>query len=992
MPGESLQGEKVRKGQLWTVSVIATDGTAEGTPALAEIVVANAPPGVPTVKLSPPAPRRGEPIAASMVPAPEPDGDPVQHRFRWSVGGSPTNHPLTTSTLPPGGLKRGDRVSLEVSAFDGLAEGPPAKAEITVANTAPGPPKISIAPAEPRAGQPLRLVIAEPAADLDGDRISYRVEWRRSGKPAATQEALEVPGTEVKKGDRWSVEVVPRDGEANGPSVTHEVQVRNTPPPPPLLALRPERPSTDAAIEVEIVRASEDADGDKVSYAFAWERDGRPVAGPRDRRRLSPGEFKKGERIRVTATPSDSVAEGRTASAETVVSNAPPGAPTVQLDPASPTIERPLRAVVAKAASDADGDPISYRFQWTKNGAPLPYPESQAEVPAAELKKGDLWSATVRAHDGETVGPPSSATVRIGNAAPSPPRVELSPKSPGRGQGLRAVLTEGSDPDGDPLSYRFEWKREGKLVPLPPDSAAVPRDGPLAPAKGELWSVEVYASDGVAESKPARAEVRIANSPPTAPQVACCAQAPGSAAPACGGSFRAGSTIAAEVTSPSADADGDSVTYSYSWTVGGKPQASLAGRRSVPAAEIRKRSTLVVTVTPSDGRASGSAGSAACKMENTPPSAPEISVQPDEPTVETGARVKLVRPAQDPDGDSLAYRYLWLKDGLPLDPGGDGSSVPAGRLRGGETISVTVVAHDGEKEGAPAHVSFRVKNSPPPSPKVTISPAAPVRGEVVACKAEAPATDADGDALRVRLAWLRDGAATPLASDRAELPAGLIAKGETWKCEAWTEDGSAESARASASVAVGNLPPGAPQVSIEPASPTSGVELSCRLSHHAVDPDGDPVRYRYEWWRNGDKVPPGKDPARIEPGRIGRGETWRCAATASDGELEGPPASAEVTVQNGAPGPLRLRLSPRPPKAGSDLTCEIVEPSKDPEGSQVSYRFGWLKDGTPQPFAPSSRTVIGRLVHRAERWSCHAQPSDGELDGPLSKSAELQVQ
>ena len=51
-------------------------------------------------------------------------------------------------------------------------------------------------------------------------------------------------------------------------------------------------------------------------------------------------------------------------------------------------------------------------------------------------------------------------------------------------------------------------------------------------------------------------------------------------------------------------------------------------------------------------------------------------------------------------------------------------------------IKASVIPYDGEEDGPTAQVSLTVRNTPPPPPRVTIQPAAPLTGEP-------PVSDAD---------------------------------------------------------------------------------------------------------------------------------------------------------------------------------------------------------------------------------------------------------
>jgi hypothetical protein len=219
----------------------------------------------------------------------------------------------------------------------------------------------------------------------------------------------------------------------------------------------------------------------------------------------------------------------------------------------------------------------------------------------------------------------------------------------------------------------------------------------------------------------------------------------------------------------------------------------------------------------------------------------------------------------------------------------------------------------------------------------------------------------------------------------------VIRRGERWRCEAWSFDGTADSGRAVAEVVVQNSPPGAPQLAIEPDPARTADDLSCRVAVPAVDPDGDEVTYTFSWWRNERPVPAGANPGLVPASATSRGDRFRCAATPSDGSLPGTAATVERTVANTPPGPARVRITPSAPRAGQAISCEVAAKADDPDGDKVRYRYRWQRNGTAQPFAESSEEVPSRLLRAGDRWRCTVVPTDGDLDGPESGSEELQI-
>ncbi|MFL5263071.1 MAG: hypothetical protein ACJ79L_11790 [Anaeromyxobacteraceae bacterium] len=981
---DTFPGERLAKGVLLTARVYATDGESEAEPAVVEARVADSAPGPVAVALAPAVPHRDDVLSARLGGAAiDADGDAVTYRYRWKVNGAARNLPLAAAALPARALRKGQKVSVEVRAFDGELEGPPAVADAVVANSAPGAPALEIRPRAPHKGEALRAVLLAEALDADGDALRYHYAWSKNGKPLAVAgDARAVPASEVARGDHFEVTVFADDGEAEGPRASAAVEVKNAPPTAPRVAIRPERPKGGEALRAEVVQPSVDADGDAIRYAYAWSKDGKAIPGATGEV-LSPELFAKHQRVRVTVTPSDPAGPGAAASAEVEVTNAVPGAPVVSLAPERPSASTPLVARLATPAADADRDALVYRYRWLRDGFAVAVPDGReasarepfwtgaTEVPAEKLKKGQRWTVEAQAFDGEAYGPLARATVTVVNTPPPPPRIALAPAAPRRGDGLRVQLEAAPDADGDAVSYRYAWTRDGQRAG---DGAEVARG---VPRKRERWHVEVVASDGEAESAPVAAEVVVANSPPGAPAVALC-DAP----------VRAGTALEAKLRAPTTDADGDAVSYRYAFTVGGRPAASASGAR-LPASSVRKHDLVRVVATASDGEVAGAESAAECAVENSPPSAPEIALDPAEPSAATGIRARIARPATDGDGDPVSYRYAWYRDGVAA--GVEGAEVPRGVPRHGETWRVVVRAFDGEEEGEPVSATATVRNTPPPAPAVALRPEAPVTGQALTCDAHGPEVDADGEPVEVRYRWLRDGAPTALGEAAASLPAGLVRRGERWRCEAWTSDGTAESARAGAEALVKNSPPGAPQVVVEPEAPRRGDALVCRIAAEAPDPDGDALTYRYAWSKDGAPAPPGADPAHVAADRLRKGQRWRCAVTANDGAADGASAQAERTIANSPPGPAQARVTPDVPRPGAPLRCEVVHKAEDPDGDPVHYLFSWVRNGEPQGFAAGTDEVPVRLVRPGDRWRCVVTATDGDASGPPTGSPEVLV-
>jgi len=134
------------------------------------------------------------------------------------------------------------------------------------------------------------------------------------------------------------------------------------------------------------------------------------------------------------------------------VVNNPPGAPGIVLEPRRPITSDDIRCIVEVQAYDRDTTHLDYWYSWSRDEVTMPQ-FVNATVPANATKKGENWTVTVRAYDGEDTGPPVSASVIIDNSPPVITRplspVMMNEDSLPVTYELRAHF---GDPDGDALT------------------------------------------------------------------------------------------------------------------------------------------------------------------------------------------------------------------------------------------------------------------------------------------------------------------------------------------------------------------------------------------------------------------------------------------------------------------------------------------------------------------------------------------------------------
>jgi hypothetical protein len=828
--------------------------------------------------------------------------------------------------------------------------------------------------------------------NLDGlSEPATRIRWTLNGQPAPDlDQKKQVPGARVLKGQKWRASIQSPEDFAlykDGPLATilhsAEVAVADTPPTAAKVTIEPNPARTTDTLTAKVLAASTDVDGDPVAYHYLWQRNGK--LGP-TQQTVAPGMAHRGEHWRVLITPNDGEKDGPTTDADLVIENTPPGVAEFTLGPASPTTETDIQVTITKDATDADGDKLSYRYQFYVNGQPQALAADRPFLPKGIAHKGDTVKAEVWAFDGEAEGPKAAAQIQIVDAAPEAPKVAITPEHPRTGDTLSSGLLAGArDPDHDPVTYRVSWMRNGQPAEAP-GLTSVP--GPDV-HKGDTWAVSYVPSDGSLEGPAGTTQVTVVNSSPTRPRLTVSDTAPA-----------ATDNVSVFLAEPSHDVDADAIHYEYKWTVtepsGEKPAKALApraDRTTLAPGEFHKHQRILVEVTAIDvDGARSPVASAEIVPRNTPPTAPSVGLSPKVATTETGLSAVITTPATDADGDTLTYHYRWFRDGVFAADIGDRAALKPGEVKRGEQWRVVVRANDGEVDGPPIESVGDISNVPPVAPTLVMTPAHPTTVTGLTCAITTPARDADGDPITLHYTWFRNGVVFAMHEGAATIPPGVIRRGETWRCDVTARDDVSSSPVASASAGVVNAAPLPPTVAVEPKAARAGDALTCAITSPGTDPDGDRVEYEFHWSApKGVKIPRLEDPARVPAGIVKKGQVWSCTVTANDGQAAADPIASRLAIGNTPPGAPELAVEPWGATPGQDLTCNIVKSATDVDGDEISYAYAWSRNGKVQSFAATSSGVPGRLVKAGDRWTCSATPNDGQDEGPAGSSAEMIV-
>jgi hypothetical protein len=742
-------------------------------------------------------------------------------------------------------------------------------ASVTIGNELPVASAVSISP-DPASAH-ADLVCSPAGTDGDGDSLTWSYIWVVDSIDAG-EESNTLAHAAFSKGQEVFCIATPNDGIEDGaPMASSAVTIANSAPTIDAVAITPD-PATSSNDLTCGVTAS-DADGDSLSYGYAWQVDG--VDAGVTTSTLAKASFSRNSVVSCTVSVSDDGVDFVTeASAGVTIGNSAPDMDSVTINPAVPTVSDDLDCVAS--GTDQDGDSISYTYAWTVNGSAA---GATATLASGAFAKGDIIACQAFGNDGFDNGDVlESAELVIDNSAPKVDAVAVLPGIARVSDDLDCS-TSISDADGDSYTTAYSWKVNGADIG---NSTNTLVSGSFS--KGDTIACAVDADDGDYSSGiVASADLIISNTKPTLSSVSLAPVAPST-----------DDDITCNATA--ADADGDAVSFTYEWTIDGVIVAETGN--SLSSADFAKGQTITCKVTPNDGDEDGSWAITAGKtVVNSAPELTSIAINPT--SANAGEDLSCNVTGIDADGDTVNYTYSWTKNG-----GNAGvstqvlSSVSTAR---GDIFTCTAVPDDGAATGTDmTSASVTIVNEAPVIDSVTLSSASPRTNDTLT--ANAVVSDNDGDTTTLSYEWYVGGALAQSGASNSLSGASHFDKGQSVEVIATANDGFDNSAAVTSNSAmVANTPPEAPVVLVDPEGAVTDDDLVCLIDTASTDADGDAVSYGISWELDGvawsGAVADGANIGdTIEAAETSDGDEWRCTATPNDGDDNGATATDDETV------------------------------------------------------------------------------------------------
>ncbi|MGB0591567.1 MAG: FG-GAP-like repeat-containing protein [Myxococcota bacterium] len=991
------------------VTLSVTDSADQvGTDTVSFLV--NTAPGAPEVSIGPASPTTLDDLVVSIdVPALDLDRDASQitYLITWMKDGEPVEG-LEGETVAASETSRDQLWLAVVTPFDGLNEGAPATAEVTIQNAAPTCSGADLTPIEGDTTTVFTCGCLE-RADADDDApvdtcVFTSVDGTIDEVVDAEEGLCQLDPALTVKGMTLQCDYQASDGDADAEAVTSEAaMVVNAAPLAPTVSIDPGEGTVKTAYTCLIVDFSEDADGDVLSYATQWYVNGYPSDGATASLIVADAlvsdidgtPARGGDSLRCEIVADDGEAYSVTGvSQEIVLQNSAPAGGQVVVTPGEATETTSLTCDVS-GGGDADGDEVTWALIWYVDDVATEGLED-GTLSGDAFNKHQVVRCSATPSDGTLTGDTvdSSNSVTVANTPPPTPNVVMTPESAGVANTLLCDVTEGgADVDGDEVTYEVTWVVNGFVNAVTDQMSAVAgalmsdAEGTLATGGDSVWC-QARAFDGEAYSEALASEqVVLDNSAPT-----------GGAVVVSPAEATVGNDLTCEA-SEATDADGDDIIWTYAWFIGdevivGQTEAVLA------AGQLVKGQSVTCAAAPGDGQDSGDVVVSAntVVIANSPPAQPMIQVSPPAGAVTQFYTCSLMGPSDDLDGDDVDYTATWLVNGYE-NSGILGAPVAAAELvvdaqgtlaSGGDALVCRVIAHDGTDPSTAAESSPIVfGNASPMGGEVTLTPLEAREDDELSCEASG-AVDPDGQEVFWLYSWTKNEALIEGVTT-ATLDGNHFDKGDSIGCQATPTDGQAEGAPVESDLVVTilNTVPTTPLVALSPQAGGVTTVLTCETQVEGSDDDPtDVLTHTVSWLVNGYENPDVHEPtlsgadlvADVAGAPAKGGDSVMCVVRASDGEASSAPGESNVlTLENTAPEGGSVTVDPAEATEEDTLSC-LATGATDADGQLVEWSYVWVVNGG-QVEGQTGMTLDSSFFGSGDGITCIATPTDGETNG-----------
>ncbi|HCH62689.1 MAG TPA: hypothetical protein DFR83_07795 [Deltaproteobacteria bacterium] len=572
-------------GDTISCTVTATDtdgGTDTGT---ASASVDNSDPVIDTISVSPSNGTVGDTLSCTAT-ASDGDGESPTIAYTWSTGETGPSYTIQASDNP------GDIISCTATATDldlGTGSG---TASATVDNSAPVIESIEVDPRTGKVGD--MLTCTATASDDDGGTPTITYAW----STGATGDTYTIQSSD-DPGDTITCTATATDTDGGLVSFSTGATVENSDPTIDSMSISPTTAHNDDTLTCSATTS--DADGDTPIVAYTWSGSVSGSLGSSSTIDLSTTAAQSGETITCTVAATDPDGGAATGTATRDLDNRTPTI-SLSLSPSSGATRNDTITCTA-TVNDSDDDIPTTDFAWTVEGSSVWATSTSGLTSTLEgmFAAEDEVVCTATVDDGKGGTATASASTTITNTAPTVSAVTLDKSVLYTNNALTASVTT-SDAEGDPLTTTYDWYVEGVSVQNGTNETLNGASASAGFDKGDEVYVVVSVTDGADTVTSISSTLEVLNSSPGAPVVTILPNDP-----------VAGEDLTCKITTDGFDADGDTLTYTMSWSYDSTAYTGASTAvwtdDTVSGADTTIEEEWVCTATPNDGDESGTPGS-----------------------------------------------------------------------------------------------------------------------------------------------------------------------------------------------------------------------------------------------------------------------------------------------------------------------------------------------------------------------------------------------
>ncbi|MEC7986030.1 MAG: SUMF1/EgtB/PvdO family nonheme iron enzyme [Myxococcota bacterium] len=594
----SVASSDTAKGDVWEVYAYPDDGSTEGLPAHASVIVQNTPPTVTAVQLSATANVFNDSSLSCSGTAVDPDESPSE-LYVWSNLSTGEELGLgSTISLNPAVASPMDEIVCTFIVVDGEGETEQDAASVMLENRSPSVSNVVVSPSSPLSAQDVHCEYE--LTDLDElnpyASLSIDIEWSNltTGTVLGTTDTMPLDPTYVSPGDEVSCTVTVTD-DIDTDTDSASGTVRNTPPDIISLAVTP---SSGLRVDDELscVLDVYDADDESLNVNYLWTNlSTNTVIATTDTFTMDSSLAVGGDLLLCEVEVEDNYGGSVTDSISIAVENSPPSFTTMRIVPnTGVTVETEL--LCDTSVYDPDLGSVNYSYLWENltQGTELAL-SPELQLSAGISQPNDEIQCTVFASDSAGEEIEMTTSVLVENSVPIISEIQFDPLFAYASDDITATAIA-DDADGHGLILTYDWYVDGILTTE--DSDILPAGLAL---RGSVVHVEAVANDGYVDSALfTSSDLTVLNSPPTIGSVVLSPSSP-----------HAGQNDLTCEVSGVVDADADAISLSFTWYVNGAVWQGVTSQTTYADDTISKDSINTAEewyciVEPDDGYDTGS--------------------------------------------------------------------------------------------------------------------------------------------------------------------------------------------------------------------------------------------------------------------------------------------------------------------------------------------------------------------------------------------------